>query len=350
MTLDAKAAVMALFTGTTALRGLGRCGPGDRGRVRGHGRQARLVFAELHRDKPSAVLATNTSYLDIDAIAHQPRAQDVIGLHFLLPANIMKLLEIVVPRQVAADVVATAFDLARKLGNEGIGARRCVRRFIGNRILAVYRAGGRPHDGRRRLALRGSTPHCARLVYPWARSRCRTWLGDIGWATRKRRAATRDPRALRANCRPPLRERGWLARRPGGLLPLPGWRARACPTLRCWPSWMPSARVGITPRPFTPEEIIRRYLAAMVNEGASVVHEGIAPASARCGCHLFVWLRLPARARRPHALCRHGGLATILPTSARSRGRPLVLAAIAPVGGPGGARGVTFDSLNRRQG
>src|SRR5690606_18720634 len=77
----------------------------------------KAVFQELDRVcKRGAVLATNTSYLDIDAIADATaRPQDVIGLHFFSPANIMKLLEIVVPARVAPDVVATAFELAKKL-------------------------------------------------------------------------------------------------------------------------------------------------------------------------------------------------------------------------------------------
>ena len=103
----------------------------------------KAVFAELDRVcKPGAVLATNTSYLDIDAIAASiSRPADVIGLHFFSPANIMKLLEVVVPAQVSADVVATAFELAKKLRKTPVRAGVCDG-FIGNRVLAVYRSAG----------------------------------------------------------------------------------------------------------------------------------------------------------------------------------------------------------------
>ena len=98
------------------------------------------VFKELDRVcKPGAVLASNTSYLDLNAIADSvSRPADVIGLHFFSPANIMKLLEIVVPAKVAPDVVATAFELAKKLRKVPVRAGVCDG-FIGNRILAVYR-------------------------------------------------------------------------------------------------------------------------------------------------------------------------------------------------------------------
>ena len=87
--------------------------------------------------KPGAVLATNTSYLDIDALAASiDRPADVIGLHFFSPANVMKLLEIVVPARVSADVVATAFALAKQLKKTPVRAGVCDG-FIGNRILAV---------------------------------------------------------------------------------------------------------------------------------------------------------------------------------------------------------------------
>ena len=100
----------------------------------------KAVFKELDRVcKPGAVLATNTSYLDIDAIAAATsRPQDVIGLHFFSPANIMRLLEIVVPSKVAADVVVTAFELAKRMKKVPVRAGVCDG-FIGNRILSVYR-------------------------------------------------------------------------------------------------------------------------------------------------------------------------------------------------------------------
>ena len=100
----------------------------------------KAAFVQLDKVcKSGAVLATNTSYLDIDAIASVTgRPQDVIGLHFFSPANIMKLLEIVVPSRVSADVVSTAFELAKRMKKVPVRAGVCDG-FIGNRILAVYK-------------------------------------------------------------------------------------------------------------------------------------------------------------------------------------------------------------------
>src|SRR5262249_22152819 len=88
--------------------------------------------------KPEAILASNTSYLDVGAIAEATSStHKVIGLHFFSPAHIMKLMEVVVPEGAAAETVATGFALARKLGNIAVRAGVCDG-FIGNRILSAY--------------------------------------------------------------------------------------------------------------------------------------------------------------------------------------------------------------------
>eukprot|EP01030_Chromulinospumella_sphaerica_P035035 gene35035-biopygen28996 len=135
----AKAAVMARYTGSTDYADIAQVDLVIEA-VFEDIEVKKAVFRELDRVcKSGAVLATNTSYLDIDAIAASTRRpQDVVGLHFFSPANIMKLLEIVVPAQVAPDVVATAFELARKLKKVPVRAGVCDG-FIGNRILAVYK-------------------------------------------------------------------------------------------------------------------------------------------------------------------------------------------------------------------
>ncbi|MBA4114222.1 MAG: 3-hydroxyacyl-CoA dehydrogenase [Verminephrobacter sp.] len=239
----------------------------------------KAVFKELDRVcKSGAVLATNTSYLDIDAIAAATsRPQDVIGLHFFSPANIMKLLEIVVPARVSADVVATAFELAKRMKKIPVRAGVCDG-FIGNRILAVYKQaadflledGASPYEIDE--AVRG-------FGYPMGPFQVTDLAGgDIGWATRKRRAATRDPKARYVEVADRICERGWFGQKTGRGFYLYANGAR---------TGMPDpevlaivdaerAKKGITPRKFTPEEIMRRYMAAMVNEGAKVVEEGIA--------------------------------------------------------------------------
>ncbi|OZI25151.1 3-hydroxyacyl-CoA dehydrogenase NAD-binding domain-containing protein [Bordetella genomosp. 7] len=237
------------------------------------------VFAELDRiAKPGAVLATNTSYLDVDRIAAATsRPADVLGLHFFSPANIMKLLEIVVAGRTSPDAVATGFELARRLRKTPVRAGVCDG-FIGNRILAVYRQaadlmmedGASPYDID--AAVRG-------FGYPMGPYQVADLAGgDIGWATRKRRAATRDPRLRYVQIADRLCERGWFGQKTGrGYYLYPDGARTGTPD----PEVLAiidaeRQRAGIAPRPFSHEEIMRRYLAAMVNEAANVLREGIA--------------------------------------------------------------------------
>lgn len=239
----------------------------------------KAVFAELDRVcKPNAVLATNTSYLDINEIATSiSRPQNVVGLHFFSPANIMKLLEIVVPEKVSADVVATAFELARKLKKMPVRAGVCDG-FIGNRILAVYRAAA-DH-----MLEDGATPYeidqaVREFGYPMGPFQVADLAGgDIGWATRKRRASTRDPKARYVQIADRICERGWFGQKTGrGYYLYPQGARTGVPD----PEVLAiideeRQRAGVTPRSLPSEEVMRRYLAAMINEGANVVHQGIA--------------------------------------------------------------------------
>ncbi|CAE6872270.1 Fatty acid oxidation complex subunit alpha [Paraburkholderia domus] len=237
------------------------------------------VFAELDRVcKAGAVLATNTSYLDIDAIAASiSRAADVIGLHFFSPANIMKLLEVVVPKQVSADVVATAFELAKKLRKTPVRAGVCDG-FIGNRVLAVYRsaADAMMEDGASPYQIDAAVRAFGFPMGPFQVVDLAG--GDIGWATRKRRAATRNPKARYVQIADRLCERGWFGQKTGrGFYLYPEGLRSGTPDPEVEAIIdAERERAGITPRTFTDEEIVRRYMAAMINEGANVVHEGIA--------------------------------------------------------------------------
>ncbi|REG59191.1 short chain enoyl-CoA hydratase /3-hydroxyacyl-CoA dehydrogenase [Paraburkholderia sp. BL6669N2] len=237
------------------------------------------VFAELDRVcKAGAVLATNTSYLDIDAIASSiSRPADVIGLHFFSPANIMKLLEVVVPKQVSADVVATAFELAKKLRKTPVRAGVCDG-FIGNRVLAVYRsaADAMMEDGASPYQIDAAVRAFGFPMGPFQVVDLAG--GDIGWAARKRRAATRNPAARYVQIADRLCERGWFGQKTGrGFYLYPEGSRSGTPDPEV-EAIIDAERVraGITPRSFTDDEIIRRYMAAMINEGANVVHERIA--------------------------------------------------------------------------
>ena len=239
----------------------------------------KAVFRELDRVcKSGAVLATNTSYLDIDAIAAATsRPQDVVGLHFFSPANIMKLLEIVVPAQVAPDVVVTAFELARKLKKVPVRAGVCDG-FIGNRILAVYKqaADYLLEDGASPYEIDAAVRGFGFAMGPFQVTDLAG--GDIGWATRKRRAATRDPQARYVEIADRICERGWFGQKTGrGFYLYPDGARVGQPD----PEVLAivdaeRAKKGVTPRSFSADEIMRRYMAAMVNEGAKVVAEGIA--------------------------------------------------------------------------
>ena len=239
----------------------------------------KAVFAELDRVcHAGAVLATNTSYLDVNDIAASiSRPADVIGLHFFSPANVMKLLEIVVAEKTAADIVATAFALAKTLKKIPVRAGVCDG-FIGNRILAVYRqaADHMMEDGASPYQIDKVMVDFGFAMGPFQVSDLAG--GDIGWATRKRRAATRDPQARYVQIADRICERGWFGQKTGrGYYLYPNGTRHGLPD----PDILAiidaeQARVGISPRIFSDEEILRRYMAAMINEGANVVHQGIA--------------------------------------------------------------------------
>ncbi len=278
MTETAQAAVMARYTGSTDYADIAQVDLVIEA-VFEDIEVKKAVFRELDRVcKPGAVLATNTSYLDIDAIAAATgRPQDVIGLHFFSPANIMKLLEIVVPAKVAPDVVATAFELARKLKKVPVRAGVCDG-FIGNRILAVYKqaADYLLEDGASPYEIDAAVRGFGFAMGPFQVTDLAG--GDIGWATRKRRAATRDPRARYVEIADRICERGWFGQKTGRgfyLYPEGARVGQPDPEVLAIVD-AERAKKGVTPQSFTADEIMRRYMAAMVNEGANVVHEGIA--------------------------------------------------------------------------
>lgn len=278
MTLETKAAVMARFSGSISYDALAKVDVVVEA-VFEDMSVKKAVFAELDRVcKPGAVLATNTSYLDIDEIAASiSRPADVVGLHFFSPANIMKLLEIVVPAKVSADVVATGFELAKKLKKVPVRAGVCDG-FIGNRILAVYRqaADHMMEDGASPYQIDKAVRDFGYPMGPFQVSDLAG--GDIGWATRKRKAATRDPKARYVQIADRICERGWFGQKTqrGYYLYPEGARTGTPDPEVLAIIDAERQRAGITPRSFSDEEIMRRYMAAMINEGANVVHQRIA--------------------------------------------------------------------------
>jgi 3-hydroxyacyl-CoA dehydrogenase len=237
------------------------------------------VFRQLDSHcKPGALLASNTSYLDITAIAAVTgRPQAVIGLHFFSPAPVMRLLEIVVLPQTPAEVIASAMVLARRLGKIPVRSGICDG-FIGNRIMSVYRRAAEAmlEDGASPYQIDEAVREFGFAMGPF--QIVDVAGGDIAWATRKRRAVKRDPQERYVQIADRLCEQGWFGQKSGR-----GW-------YRYEPGSNPGQqdpavleivarereRAGITPRPFSAEEIMRRYLAAMINEGANLLEEGIA--------------------------------------------------------------------------
>ncbi|MBB6307776.1 FAD-dependent oxidoreductase [Xanthobacter tagetidis] len=236
------------------------------------------IFRRLDQvAKPGAVLASNTSYLDLDAIAAATaRPEDVVGLHFFAPANVMRLLEVVRGKASAPDALATALALAKRMGKQPVVAGNGDG-FIGNRIYAAYRRHAEY------LVEDGASPQevdAALQAYGFAMGvfAVSDLSGlDIGYAMRKRRAATRDPAERYVAVADHLVEAGRLGRKSGA-----GWyaydtagAASADPAVA---AMIAAARAEkkIAPRAFTPDQIQRRLLAVMANEGAKALEEGIA--------------------------------------------------------------------------
>ncbi|OAN73471.1 3-hydroxyacyl-CoA dehydrogenase [Sulfitobacter sp. EhC04] len=239
----------------------------------------REVFGKLDAVcKPGCVLASNTSYLDVDEIAAATsRPADVIGLHFFSPAHVMKLLEVVVADKTAPDVVATGFALGRALGKVSVRAGVCDG-FIGNRILAVYRTAA-DH-----MVLDGASPYqidkaLTDFGFAMGPFAVADLAGlDIGWATRKRKAPDRHPAERVPTYIDRLCEEGHFGQKTGeGYYIYEKGKRGGTPNPKIARLVADEqAERGITPRDFTDEEIVRRYMCAMVNEAAKVVGEGIA--------------------------------------------------------------------------
>lgn len=237
------------------------------------------VFTKLDAVcKPGAVLATNTSYLDINDIAAMTkRPEDVIGLHFFSPAHIMKLLEVVVADKTSKEVTATGFALAKKLRKIAVRAGVCDG-FIGNRVMSRYRAAAE------NMVLDGASPYdvdkaVVAFGFPMGPFAMGDLAGlDIAWAARKRRAPTRDPRERVPSFADRLCEAGWLGQKKGrGYYRYEEGSRKGSPDPEVEAIIAEERDAqGVTPRTFTQEDITRRYVAATVNEAAKIVEEGIA--------------------------------------------------------------------------
>ena len=235
------------------------------------------IFSQLDKvAKPGAILASNTSYLDVNEIAASTnRPQDVIGLHFFSPAHIMRLLEVIVAEKTAPDVAATGFALAKKLRKVGVRSEVCDG-FIGNRILAHYRrvVDYMYMDGAGFEQIDKALVDFGFAMGPFAVSDLAGL--DIGWATRKRLAKTRSNRERVVNISDRICENGWFGRKTGkGFYVYEGRDSHPNPEIKAIED-SERAAAGVTPRSFTDEEIVDRYMTAMISEAARVVEDGTA--------------------------------------------------------------------------
>ncbi len=236
------------------------------------------VFETLDRVcKPGAILASNTSYLNIDKIASfTKRPADVLGLHFFSPANVMRLLEVVRGAATAPDVLATSMAVAKKIKKIAIVSGVCDG-FIGNRMLARYgaAASGLINAGALPQQIDGALQKFGMAMGPF---RMGDLAGlDIGWATRKRKASEAGlpmtpvvaDKLCEAGRYGQKTGAGWYRYEAGKRDPIPD---AVTETLIA----EYRAAQGITPRKISDAEVIERCIFALVNEGARILAEGIA--------------------------------------------------------------------------
>jgi len=225
------------------------------------------VFGKLDRiARKGAILASNTSYLDIDQIAAMTtRPEDVIGMHFFSPANVMRLLEVVRGEKTAKDVIATAMGLAKKIGKVGVLVGVC-HGFVGNRMLAQ-----RQREANK-LILEGAMPwDVDRVLYdfglpmgPFAMSDLAGL--DIGWSRETSKGET--PREILCE----MDRRG--QKTDAGFYDYDENRVARPSAVTEKIILDLAAKKGINRRPISDEEILQRCIYPMINEGAKILEEG----------------------------------------------------------------------------
>ena len=227
--------------------------------------------------KPGAILASNTSTLDVNAIAHfTKRPQDVVGLHFFSPANVMKLLEVVRGADTSKDIMATVMDVAKKIKKTAVVSGVCDG-FIGNRMIEQYsRQAGF-------LIEEGCTPQqvdkaVEKFGFAMGPFRMGDLAGnDIGWAIRKRRYVEK-PHMKYSKTADLLCEQGRFGQKVGkGWYDYVAGKRDAIPN-KDVEDMIAKHRtsLGITARKISDDEIVQRLVFALVNEAAYILEEGIA--------------------------------------------------------------------------
>jgi 3-hydroxyacyl-CoA dehydrogenase len=282
LTADEMERRIGLITGVTELEAVGSADVVIEAVFEEMGLKKR-IFSDLDRlAKPNALLATNTSTLDVDEVARATkRPQDVLGTHFFSPANVMRLLEIVHGAATAPDALATAVTLGRRIGKVPVTVGVCYG-FVGNRMLA------RRSVETERLLLEGALPQevdaaVAAFGFPMGPFAMADMAGlDVGWRIRKGRGERNEieDALCEAGYYGQKTGKGYFRYEAGSRTPLsdPEVEKIILET---------SSRLGINRRPIAQEEIVERMLLPMINEGARILDEGIA---ARPGDIDVIWV------------------------------------------------------------
>ncbi len=279
------------------------------------------IFRELDGlARDGAILATNTSTLDVDAIAAVTgRPGDVLGLHFFSPANVMTLLEIVRAEKTEKDVIATVLDLAGRIGKTGVVVG-VSDGFVGNRMLAPY---FRQCDF---LAEEGALPQDVDRVieefgFRMGPFRVSDMAGlDISWAIEKRRAETRPADERFSPLLERICEKGRFGQKTGaGWYRYEGRAAVPDPEVEVLIAAR-SDEMGLTRRDISDDEIRQRCIYQLINEGAKILEEGLA---IRASDIDVVWLNgygFPRRRGGPMFYADMVGLPEIVATMDRYHG------------------------------
>ena len=236
------------------------------------------IFADLDKlCKKGAILASNTSTLNIDEIASATgRPESVIGTHFFSPANVMRLLEIVRGKASSKEVIATCMALSKKIGKIGVLVGNC-RGFVGNRMFGPYR-----REAQFMMEEGASVEAIDRAMYEYGMAMGPLAVGDlagldVGWRIRKEFKHLEKPGVRQPLAEDKLCEMGRYGQKTGA-----GWykydeNRRAIPdpeVARLVAQW--AAEAGIKQRQISKEEIVDRLIYALVNEGARILQEGFA--------------------------------------------------------------------------
>ncbi len=282
------------------------------------------VFKELDRVmKPGAILASNTSTLDLNRIAAcTQRPQDVVGLHFFSPANVMKLLEVVRGAKTAPDVLATVMTLSKKIRKTAVVSGVCDG-FIGNRMVEQYlrQAGFLLDEGCTPQQVDKAMEAFGMAMGPFRMSDLAG--NDIGWAIRKRRAME-NPGVRYSPTADAMCELGRFGQKTGA-----GWYDYVAGKRDAMPSAAVAAAIdacrsaqGITPRKIDAQEIVQRLVLALVNEAAHILEEGIATRASDIDIVYLYGYGFPAFRGGPMLYADELGLFTVVQTLQRFAANP----------------------------